>query len=580
MNSSYDTLYTPGSTQCNRTTTTTTTTIIITATTHTVCRTLFAEDLLHHPPKEGKRHNGRLTRTLFRMAYPAFAPAGGYELITVLCQVSIPLLVREILNLLEEYPAQSIFDKAWPFVVGMFVLLVLNAVANHRHRYLATQSGIVLRSTIVNVIYNRVLRLSPKGRQGLPPGEVTNMVAIDTQKLFEVTQEAHLLWAMPLSIVLVTVCLVIVLGPATLIGVVVLLLMVPVIERVASNMLAIRQKRIKLTDKRVEISTAMIQGVSNYTQANVVCTIFEFSNYSLASVFEKSTIQTKSQQIKVTKLNNYEENYKQRVEEARHLEVAEVIKELFFWALSLVVTVVSPSLAAGATFIVYVLVDESNILTAADTFTVLLLFGALRFPINYFGRLLGRLAQALASLERIIEFLEREVRVCDESDAINGCRKTTSGGPLVEVHNATFRIGAIKLDEESLDTASLASERTSNSRRGEGGFAVSGIDVTLFRGEILGLVGAVGAGKSTIINGIIGELPMDEGGSISLNGKRLALVSQSAFVLNRSLRDNVLFGLPFEQDRYEDVLEACCLWPDIELLGEAGDLTDIGMFSL
>jgi len=46
------------------------------------------------------------------------------------------------------------------------------------------------------------------------------------------------------------------------------------------------------------------------------------------------------------------------------------------------------------------------------------------------------------------------------------------------------------------------------------------------------------------------------------------------------LRDNVLFGLPFEQDRYEDVLEACCLWPDIELLGEAGDLTDIGMFSL
>ena len=82
-------------------------------------------------------------------------------------------------------------------------------------------------------------------------------------QLFEVTQEAHLIWAMPLSIVLVTSCLCVVLGPATLIGVVVLLLMVPAVERVASTMLAIRQERIKLTDKRVEITNAMIQGVSS-----------------------------------------------------------------------------------------------------------------------------------------------------------------------------------------------------------------------------------------------------------------------------------------------------------------------------
>jgi len=240
---------------------------------------LYAQDAIHHKPStttpttptpttpttasKGKtKRNGRLLRTLWHLAAPTFLPAGVYELMTVLCQVGIPLLVREILRLLEEYPAQSIFDKAWPYVVGVFVALSLNALANHRHRYLATQSGIVLRSTIVSVIYSRVLQLSCEGRQGLASGEVTNMVAIDTQKLFEVTQEAHLIWAMPLSIVLVTICLYIVLGPTTLIGVVVLLCMVPIVERVASAMLSIRQERIKLTDKRVEISNAMIQGVS------------------------------------------------------------------------------------------------------------------------------------------------------------------------------------------------------------------------------------------------------------------------------------------------------------------------------
>lgn len=130
-----------------------------------------------------QKRNGRLTRTLFRMASPTFLPAGIYEFITVLCQVGVPLLVRELLRLLEENPAQAIIDQAWPIVLGLMITLGLNAVANHRHRYLATQSGIVLRSTIVSVIYSRVLQLSPFGRQGLASGEVTNMVAIDTQKV-------------------------------------------------------------------------------------------------------------------------------------------------------------------------------------------------------------------------------------------------------------------------------------------------------------------------------------------------------------------------------------------------------------
>jgi hypothetical protein len=81
-----------------------------------------------------------------------------------------------------------------------------------------------------------------------------------------VTQEAHLIWAMPLSIILVTICLVIVMGPVTLIGVLVLLMMVPLVERVASAMLAIRLERVQLTDKRVEITNAMIQGVSKSSE--------------------------------------------------------------------------------------------------------------------------------------------------------------------------------------------------------------------------------------------------------------------------------------------------------------------------
>jgi ABC-type multidrug transport system fused ATPase/permease subunit len=77
------------------------------------------------------------------------------------------------------------------------------------------------------------------------------------------------------------------------------------------------------------------------------------------------------------------------------------------------------------------------------------------------------------------------------------------------------------------------------------------------------------------VNGIISEVPAVEGSTIAIRGK-IAYVSQTAFIMNTTLRQNILFGGIFEQERYERVLEACCLWPDIELLGEAGDLTEIG----
>lgn len=94
-------------------------------------------------------------------------------------------------------------------------------------------------------------------------------------------------------------------------------------------------------------------------------------------------------QIKVTKLNNYEESYQKRITEARRKELATLRKELAVWALTLVLTVISPVVATCATFFLYILIDSSHVLTASRSFTVLLLFSALRFPISYAGRLLG-----------------------------------------------------------------------------------------------------------------------------------------------------------------------------------------------
>jgi hypothetical protein len=96
-----------------------------------------------------------------------------------------------------------------------------------------------------------------------------------------------------------------------------------------------------------------------------------------------------SPKIKVTKLNSFEKNYEERVTEARNIELLYLRKELAVWAMTLVLIVISPMMATAATFSVYVLIDENNVLTPSRSFSVLLLFSALRFPINFAGRLLG-----------------------------------------------------------------------------------------------------------------------------------------------------------------------------------------------
>ncbi len=125
----------------------------------------------------------RVLHTLWRLAAPTFVPAGFCQLIAVLCQVGVPLMVRQLLNVLQNHPDQAVVRQGLGYVIGMATLLAWNAVFTHRHRHLATKSGIIMRAAVVNVVYSHALRLTPSGRMGLTSGEVTNLVAIDTQKV-------------------------------------------------------------------------------------------------------------------------------------------------------------------------------------------------------------------------------------------------------------------------------------------------------------------------------------------------------------------------------------------------------------
>ena len=116
--------------------------------------------------------------------------------------------------------------------------------------------------------------------------KITTLVAIDAQKLFELTQEGHQIWACPLALIIVTCLLLYELGPVILVGIASMILLLPVVTMIVSRMMHYRKRRIGETDKRVEIVTSMLQS------------------------------------MKFTKLNHYESKFGERIQSHRRLEVS------------------------------------------------------------------------------------------------------------------------------------------------------------------------------------------------------------------------------------------------------------------
>ncbi|RYG52860.1 ATP-binding cassette domain-containing protein [archaeon] len=246
-------------------------------------------------------------------------------------------------------------------------------------------------------------------------------------------------------------------------------------------------------------------------------------------------------------------------------------------------------------------------LTPAIAFSSLTLFTILRLPLTIIPSLVSAAANARVSFHRVGEFLElAEMQECRTIVEVPDTQQ-----PCVQLVNATLHWNA-KSPPVQESTAVGAAEAVSKSRAAptagdalppkivvadapasDAAAAATGVDepsrsyfalhdlnICFAPGKLTQIVGAVGAGKSSLLSALLGEMTL-EAGSIEVRVPQRAMAhpmaycAQQAWILNATVRNNILFGNDYDEARYNHVLHACALLPDLAIL-PAGDATEIG----
>lgn len=497
-------------------------------------------------------------KAIFAVIGRRFVIAGFIKVVNTGLQFSFPILLHMILKFIEDSQAGLISpsdswgkrNQGYWLSTVLFFVMASKALTENAYFFRVYRSGYQARVAISVAVYNKSLRLANSERQSTTLGELVNLMQVDAAKIEALVPQLHVLWDGMLQIVGYMTILYTLIGWPCFAGLVVMMAAVPAQAYIMQKLFGLNRHMVKFTDARVKTTNEALQGIQS------------------------------------VKMFAWEENFAQAVAENRNRELNFLKSVSYMRAFSRAYITSLPGLVAVVSFVVYALFYNGSDITASTLFAALVAFDQLRFPLLFYPMALAQWAQASVSAARVQKFLIMKEVGRDEQIG-NGTfvRQEEAKGEII-VQDATIywsdpsvpidetqhsKVSKGSNDEKSIATEPEVVEAVADVKYPSA--VLQNVSFSVKPGELCAVVGRVGSGKSTLCSAVLNETLL-QSGKITLNGK-VAYASQSPWILNASLRDNILFGLPMDQERYDKVLKVCQLTHDLDLLDD-GDLTEIG----
>lgn len=257
--------------------------------------------------------------------------------------------------------------------------------------------------------------------------------------------------------------------------------------------------------------------------------------------------------VRVVKLYAWEDAYMGAVNSVRNSELAALLRANVLDGLVDSLYSSTSTLLTIILFGLFAAVDPTQVLTPAMSFSCLYLLSLTDMITNVLATTLRMRSLVALGLRRICKFCTEE----EEQESAHDFKE-----PIIQK-------GEVSLTGCSFSWASP--EASSSSAPGEP--ALRDVTFRVAPGSLIGVVGFVGSGKSSLLAAIMGDMHRTRG-SLRTSGS-IAYVSQVACIFNMTVRDNITFGKRFEPVLYSKVIRACELLNDLNSF-PAGDLTEVG----
>ncbi|KAF7327422.1 ABC transporter protein [Mycena kentingensis (nom. inval.)] len=478
-----------------------------------------------------------------------FWSGGVLKVVGDTAQITSPLVVKAIIKFATtSYVAHRTGAQAPPIGrgIGLAIALLLmqwiGAMCQHHFFLRATGSGVLLRGGLITAIYSRSLRLTSRARSTLTNGKLVNHISSDISRIDFCAGFFHMSWTAPIQMVICLVLLLINLGPSALTGFAFFVLATPGQTLAMKRLFRFRAKSMQWTDRRTKALQELLGG------------------------------------MKIVKLFNWELPFLERVSGFRRNEMQYLRSLLLLRSGANAVAMAMPALASVLSFVTYSLLGHS--LDPASIFASLTLFNLLRLPLMFLPVSFSAIADASNACQRlydvfVAETFEGEQIIRDDKLDV-----------AVEVHDATFTWdgpppepegGKKKSKKEKALAKAAAKAAAANPEKVAAEevnvFKMSNLSFTIPRGQLVAIVGAVGSGKTSLLQGMIGEMRRTSGHTKF--GGSVGYCPQTAWIQNATVRENICFGLPFEEEKYWKAVNDSCLAPDLAMLPN-GDLTEVG----
>ncbi|KAG3071036.1 ABC transporter C family member 3 [Phytophthora cactorum] len=435
--------------------------------------------------------------------------------------------------------------------------------------FVASRIGTNMRSLTMSLVYEKVLKLSSAARLEYTTGEILTLMSVDTERVFTAMVQGPWLVMGPLAFTVSCVLIGFLFDFYSALAGTAVLSAVMVISIQQGDRIAELQRRLlRVIDERVKVTSETLQG------------------------------------IRVMKFYAWEDSLAQRVEKLRVKEVSLLRKFHSYQVVNTVMLFITPTFLSGATLGVYVLINHT--ITVVEAFTLVAMVNISRAALNQLPLAIGGLSKAKIAYSRIDAFLSSsEVSTMPSLPSSSGCKEPKDAEDTVGRGRISIRDGAFEwpgnptgndivvvtpaheeTQDENLEKAffSINTPKVENDENdkpelfqvqheAKPGFQLHGVNLEIECGSLVMIVGTVGAGKSSLVNAILGEMPRTSG--VLEIGGRVAYVSQDTWIRNATLRDNILFEQDYDPERYAQVLDASQLAMDLKALPN-GDSTEIG----